>query len=279
MKKGIACILILLMSFSGCAPMAQPESVWDSSGDLSSAPSESPSETSAADPFLERWGGFTDLSGKPIDLNGTVIQSFDLNYALGWNFDEEGYQRIVIDSEVGGYAVRMASSRYSIWYQQNRVDCVANGYSLGRGQLMKGVLKVHDYGSVFYPYPSEKGNNFLFLCERTEDAEQWFKKESAIVLADGREVSVQPIPIKVTILAEDGRGRVLSTSMLEELTGKALAPIDHTDAVYLEAEVRFDPGSIEFHPIYEGYGDVIHRTEASGVVENMEEDILITDFF
>lgn len=245
---------------------------------LSSAISESRSEESAGNSFRERWSGFTDLSGRPFDLDGTAIQSFNLNYALGWNFDQEGYQKIVADSEVGGYTVGTASSSYSIWYQQNRVDCIANSYSLSRGQLMKGILKTNENVTDFYPYPNETGDNFLFLCERTEATEQEFIEASTIVLADGRAVSVQPIPIRIAVPKDVGDGTFLSSSTLEKLVGKTLVPVDHLDTVYLEAEVRFEPGSIEFHLIYEGYGDVIHGTEASGFVENVEQDIIITDF-
>ena len=283
MKKFIA-LLLLFSLLSGCAAETQPsssESLPESSEALSSGESESLSEESVAGPFFERWSGFTDLSGQLLDLDGTAVKSFDLNYALGWNFDEEGYRKITIDSEVGGFPVGSISSSYYVSYNSDLTAtaiCSENSYYIGQIELMKGILKADGDGSEFYPYPNEAGNNFLFVCERTELEEEAFREASVIVLADGREVTVQPVPIGVGVSTEDGRKTPVTTAMLEELAGKTLVPDAQSSVVYLEVEIRFEPGSVYFYPLSDGEGGGIWDTVAVGAIESVEKDIILTDF-
>lgn len=88
----------------------------------------------------------------------------------------------------------------------------------------KGIFKADRNRSEFYPYPNEEGNNFLFVCERTEEEEQAFREASVIVLADGREIAVQPIPIGVSAEVDDGRGKSVTSSMLEDWRGEHWFP-------------------------------------------------------
>ena len=70
----------------------------------------------------------------------------------------------------------------------------------------------------------------------------------------------------------------MTTAMLEELAGKTLVPDAQSGVVYLEVEIRFEPGSVYFYPLSDGEGGGIWDTVAVGAIESVEKDIILTDF-
>lgn len=251
MKKLSTAILTFGILLFGCSAPIGPT--------ISEPTSNSPSELSGSSQSQFAVTGqdtpiFIDMSGKALKMED--IKSIRLNYALGWNFDNEGYVTIRKEDVVGNCTVAGVSSDY---YMQDHREapptlvCDQNEYWVECQDEIAGVLQVSDESVTFFPYENP-GNNFLFLCDRKEN-ELYFSKKSYIPGENG-DIKVQPIGIVLWL----DQGTVNSIPSLGD-------PPDDTPRNY-DAGIKFI--SISFSAISHGDGDKVFGTRVTGEIQNMD---------
>lgn len=257
MKK-FAVLLICLLLVSGCStPPSEP--VIHQGGNL------------------EAWENFCDLSGAPIDFSGTDVKSFDVRYALGWNFDAPGYRKLYQGDKIGDWEIQELHCKYYINYnnvgEPQSVLCDNNEYTVAGGKKLSGILMADKGGLGFYPYPDQSNHNFLFICERKEDFERTLADKSNLDVGNGKKVQVQPILI--------GIGGALEDSKLISRVSELLSGTPTYDAAffatlneprYLKAEVQFS--EITVYPYTVGEGAGIEGTRAIAYIAD-DNDIVV----
>ncbi len=253
MNKLIAALAVLLVVLCGCGGAAVPDE---------------PSATMDGTRQTDVWSNLTDISGAVIDLEKQNIKSLNLNYALGWNFDAEGYRTIRRGDTVGLCTVTEAVAGYHVLYEGDAfynvygkgdglpvVICNRNDYWLECNGEISGILQISGNSIVFFAYDNP-GNNFLLLCIRNEENEAVFSDTSHIHGKDSKEVKVQPIGI---VLNNEEDSAVIS--QLPDLGA------EETDSPrYYDAQVDFI--SLSFSAISDGEDAEIFGTRAWGSIES-----------
>lgn len=255
MKRFFAIILFFAVTLCSCGnPAGQG---------MPNAATEEPNESSP-------WKNFTDLSGDAITIEEEDIKSLNLTYAMGWNFDAEGYRTIRRGDTMGNGTVIETASAYHIQYKEdpfyNReihadglpgIICNGNAYWIECNDTISGVIQISGDSVAFFPYDNP-GNNFLLLCIRDEENEKIFSESSYIHVNDSNKVKVQPIGIVLQMDSDD--------NIVSEISGfeadKNLIP------QYYDADVNFL--EIGFSAISDGEGAEIFGTRASGRIESID---------
>lgn len=219
--------------------------------------------------FTSRWSNFKDISGKAFDLGGDDIKNFTVNYVVGWNFDSNGYKKIIDKSKVLGGTVYAPASSYYVSYDLNsdkysRVICNDNSYTISyekNSAPIKGILTADENGNaVFYPYYRDTLDNFFIVCERSKDWENYFEKNTHIALPDGTKAHVQPFGIQLLIRSLDEDGHDLSYF-------PDFNSICSENSDYLEVEIKFD--FIGVSPYSMAEDDEISDTSAYAPIDDL----------
>ncbi len=252
MIRLIAATFVLIVVLCGCGGAAVPDE---------------PSVTMEGASQTDVWSNLTDISGAVIDFEKQDIKSLNLNYALGWNFDAEGYHTIRRGDTVGLCTVTEAVAGYHVLYEGDAfynvygkgdglpvVICNRNDYWLECNGAISGILQISGGSIVFFPYDNP-GNNFLLLSIRNEENEAVFADTSHILI-NGKDVQVQPIGI---VLSNEEDGAVIS--QLPDLGA------EETDSPqYYDAQVDFI--SMSFSAISDGEDAEIFGTRAWGSIDS-----------
>ncbi len=254
LKKLLAVVLVLSVALCGCGNLAKQN--------VSNTGNEETIESLA-------WKYFTDISGDVIALEHKDIKNLELTYALGWNFDAEGYRTIRQGDIVGSCTVTEVASSYHVIYEDGAfygtyskgdglpvVICNGNGYWVECNDTISGILQISGDSVVFFPY-DKPGKNFLFLCIREEGNEEVFANTSHIHINDDKEVKVQPIGIVLHFYDGD---------IISEIPG--LETGENLNPQYYEAEILFD--GISFSALSDGEDAEIFGTRARGSIESYD---------
>ncbi len=252
MKRLIAATFVLVVVLCGCGGAAVPDE---------------PSVTMEGASQTDVWSSLKDISGAVIDFEKQNIKSLNINYALGWNFDAEGYRTIRRGDTVGLCTVTEAVASYHVLYEGDAfynvygkgdglpvVICNRNDYWLECNGAISGILQISGDSIVFFPYDNP-GNNFLLLSIRNEENEAVFADTSHILI-NGKDVQVQPIGI---VLNNEEDGSVVST-----VPGLDAGDIDSPQ--YYDAQVDFI--SLNFSAISDGEDAEIFGTRAWGSIDS-----------
>ena len=224
--------------------------------------------------FTSRWGTFKNMAGETFNLNGEDVKSFSVNYVLGWNFDSDGYKKIVHESKVFGGIVYLPSSSYYVNYTYGinnypAAICNGNSYRISYEEPtpIKGIITTNRNGNAtFYPYYNENGDNLYIVCEREEYTEYDFEKNTHLYLPDGTEAKVQPFGIGLNVFKYDPNGGDAgSTSNFDEICPE--------NSGFVEAEIMFEDISVFPRAVSEDDG--IFDTRALGLVHSFD-DITVT---
>lgn len=224
--------------------------------------------SSVAD-FTSRWGNFRDLSGNAFDLDGNDIKNFTVNYVIGWNFDSNGYKKIINNSKILGGTIYMPTSDYFVSYdpafdEHSAAICNSNSYTISyeeNSTPLKGILTADENGyAVFYPYYRDTLDNLLIVCERNKDWENYFEKNTHILLPDGTTAHVQPFGVQLLIRVLDEEGHDLSYF-------PDFNSICSGTSNFLEAEICFD--FINVSPYSMAEDDEISDTSAYAPIDDL----------
>lgn len=270
-KRLLVCVLATAILLFGCS--AGGEKTVEPPLEPPSAPEQSTGHEEALPP------PFADMSGKALDTDDTkqitfglgadvadieLSDGWELDYALGWNFDNDGYTQIKKGDVIGGLTITEASS---IYYIDNFSDaltvtfCGDNRYTADCGGTISGVIKTDGNSLILYPYNID-GNNFLFLCERDESGEDVFNALRYLRTSDRLGYTlVQPVGI---VLQKEG----------DLFTKDDIASLGLTLNAYYNADVKVETitSSAECH----GYASEIFGTRTWATVKGLES-ITISD--
>lgn len=145
------------------------------------------------------WDGLYDMAGNHFDFEQqeTILNNFEVNYALGWALDNPEYQTIKTDDMVAGYKVSLARSSYSVQHFEGKPPSTMaerNEYCLNtRDKPLSGIVIFGADLLCFFPYPKEDGENFLLLSEADDISKQKFTERSTLTLEDGQTIAIQPV--------------------------------------------------------------------------------------
>lgn len=204
---------------------------------------------------------FKDFAGNIVNFEDETIQSVNLNYALGWNFQSEGYKKIFRMDSINGFFVSDISSNYYIDYLNSKLVCNKNTLTLSCEDdhvLISGIIRFTGEEALFYPFENEE--NFLFMCPRSVEAEKEFKDKSVLSFSDGKEYKVQPIHIACNMINDDGSNSLIDKAFLSEYAEMNLNDLD-----YIEVEMGFI--GMYFFTFSDGEGSEIYGTRATGSVD------------
>ncbi len=189
--------------------------------------------------FTSRWSSYKDLTGKGFDLNGSDLENFSVNYAIGWNFDVPKYVKLRSNDSVFGGTVAKPSSKYFIGYSYNTsmpyAICNDNSYTIvydsNVDHPIKGILSLDESGNaIFYPYYRDNNDNLFVVCERNESSENEFENNLYLSLPNKDKIKVQPFYIYLALSDRNGEGR----SFLD------FDELNPGSSHFFEAEIRFD---------------------------------------
>lgn len=251
MTKHIAVILTFCILLFGCSAHIEPTASVPTSSSTSVLSSSGQSQSAVTGPDTSI---FIDMSGKALDMED--IKSIQLNYALGWNFDNEGYVAIRKEDVVGNCTVVGATGDYYLQYNREpppTLVCDQNEYWVECEEELAGVLQVSGENITFFPYENP-GNNFLLLCDREEN-ELYYSNQRSISGNNG-DIKVQPIGIVIWI----DQSAVTKIPALGDQH-------DDTPRNY-DANIKFT--GISFAAISHGEGDKVFGTRATGDINNMD---------
>lgn len=255
--KNIVVIFICIIAFSSC----QPLSTINADNSLNANKVEEPNQ----------FDSFYDLSGDRIDLENEDIKGIQVNYAIGWNFDFNGYKKIRKGTQLGECFVTETLSDYYIEYQNNppSIICNKNSYWVRCSNTIDGVLEISKQDILFYPYYDKQGGNFLFVCERNENNEEAFSNKSKILI-NNQTINIQPIAISSNILKSDDFIDKISSYIGIKANSYNTLISNIETPIYIDTEIKFSDG-ISFFPHSDGEGTGLEGTFATGFINTIND--------
>ena len=239
MRKRMAIVLLILIILCGCGAHEIP-------------PSE-PVKPESVSGLV--WNSFRDMSGESVVFDH--IKRITLNYALGWNLDQEGYIKLEPGTVFGNYIVTAASAGYFI--QRDSDDrlslvCDQTSYLVECQESIPGILQIADDTVQFFPY-EDPGNNLLFIHYRQSNDAEIFAESSIVSTGNGDTIRIQPVGISLA-----GDNSVIEESIITELL-----PFDNEASLrWYDVNIRFN--EIQLLGFCDGEGIEVFRTNVIGCI-------------
>ena len=149
-----------------------------------------------------------DISEILRDTNGNEINKFNLDYAVGWNFDINDTVNIKKGNILYGCTVNECHSTYKIMYSDNSYyDRKAhqdgnpyliwneNQYEVSCKNNLNGIIKVFNNNISFFPF-DEYNDNFMQVSARNEENLEYCRGLRVLEL-DGEKYMVQSTEISI----------------------------------------------------------------------------------